>query len=230
MLTMAGGIPPGTPARMATTQQLVADMFFGIDYSHGDPRIHLGGTFWKAGVVHYLAPDETMPEDRFGRRRVIPAGSLIRRTGHGDNWSADLCTSKRTVTVIGVQSHLLPELDIQAGWAGHEGGYDRLYDILRPDDGRSPFCASAIVSGGSDRLPALPADTLLAVLDGATAIRWLAEIRTPIVVALIDRSSADQSAAMTVLQSRSTSEPVEVAALGWAPIAGMEALAFEAKV
>ncbi|MEU8179739.1 hypothetical protein AB0B86_03055 [Micromonospora sp. NPDC049047] len=215
---------------MATSQQLVADQFFRIDRSHGEPRIHLGGTFWKVGAVHHLAADRTLSADRFGRRSVTPPGSLIRRTGHGDSWPGDLCASKPTVSVVGIQSRLTPELDMQAGWAGCEGGYDRLRDVLRPDDGTSPFSASAIVSGGRDRFPAMPADTLFAVLDGATAIRWLPEVRIPVVVALIDRSSADESAAMTVLQRRSIGEPVAVAGLGWRAIAGIEALAFEARI
>ncbi|MFG1953949.1 hypothetical protein [Micromonospora sp. NPDC048830] len=228
VLALAGAIQPGTPARMATAQQLVADTFFRIDQSHGEARIHLGGTFWKIGAVHHLAADQTLSAGRFGRRSVTPPGSLIRKTGHGDSWPGDLCASKPTVTVVGVQSRLAPELEMQAGWAGCEGGYDRLRDVLRPDDGA--FSASAIVSGGRDRFPVMPADTLLAVLDGATAIRWLSEVRTPVVVAVIDRSSADESAAMTVLQRRSIGEPLAVADLGWGAIAGIETLAFEVKI
>ncbi len=117
-----------------------------------------------------------------------------------------------------------------AGWAGGEGHCDRLRDILHPDDGRSAFCASAILSGGRDQIPEMPEQTRLAVLDGATAIRWLPGVRTPLVVALIDRSSADESAGMTVLQRRSIGTPVQLGALGWNPLAGMEALAFEARV
>ncbi|MET8304712.1 hypothetical protein [Micromonospora sp. NPDC005211] len=124
----------------------------------------------------------------------------------------------------------MAELAMRAGWAGHQGGYDRLGDILRPDDGTSPFCASAVVSGGRDQFPAMPVGSLLTVLDGSTAIRWLPEVKTPFVVALIDRSSADESAAMTVLQCRSIGDPVAVASLGWGAIAGIEALAFEARV
>ncbi len=230
VLATAKAIPAGTPVRMATAQRLIADRFYGIEYTHGDPRIHVGGTFWMIDAVDHIAADPTLPEDRFGRVAIARPGSLVTRTGHSATWSADQCASTPTVTLVGIRSRLEPELAIQAGWDGSAGQYDVLRDILRPDEVRSAFCASAILSGGRDYLPEIPAQTRLAVLDGATAVRWLPEVRTPVVVALIDRSSTDESAGIAVLQRRSVGQRVQVDALGWAPLPGIETLAFEVRV
>jgi len=230
VLATAEAIPSGTPVRMATALLLVADRFYGVDRTHSDPRVHVGGTFWKIEAVDHIAADPALSEGRFERVDLARPGSLVRRAGRGASWSADQCASRPTVAIVGTRTRLEPELAAQAGWAGSEGGYDSMRDILRPDDGRSAFCASAILPGGREYLPEMRPQTRLAVLDGATAIRWLPEVRTQAVVALIDRSSTDESAGFAVLQRRSVGQRVDLSALGWEPFAGMEALAFEVPI
>jgi hypothetical protein len=144
-------------------------------------------------------------------------------------WAVDQCVSQPTVAMVGTQTRLEAELAIHAGWAGRDDQFDRLGDILRPGEGKSAFCASAILSGGLQYSPEVPAQARLVVLDGATAIRWLPEVRTPAVVALIDRSSTDESAGIAVLQRRSVGQPVPLRTLGWNPPPGIESLAFEVR-
>ncbi|WP_158009908.1 hypothetical protein [Carbonactinospora thermoautotrophica] len=215
---------------MAINGQLVANRFFGIDRNAGSPRIHIGESRWKIESVVHIAADPALPESRFGRIQIPEPGSLIRKAGRAANWFAEYCTATCSVALIGTRSRLESELELLVGWAGREGRYDRLRDILRPDDGRSPTWASAILPAGSGDLPEVPAQARLAVLDGATAIRWMPELRTPLVVPVIDRSSTDESAISTVLQVRSTGRPVELEALRWHPMPGMEALAFEVRI
>ena len=227
--TEARSIPPRTPVRMATALQVVAERFFKIEGGPGAARVHVGGSFWTVDAVQHIVADPTLTDDRFGRTDVVPPGSLLARTGHGERWSVDLCVSTPTVTIVGTQNRLERELALRLGWAGQGGSYDRLGDILRPDDGRSAFHASAIVSGGLDHVPEMPGATRLSVLDGATAIRWLPVVASPLVVAVIDRSSADESAGLAVVQRRSTGARAEVTALGWKRPPGLEALAFEVR-
>jgi hypothetical protein len=232
-LAEADAIAPRTPVRMTTEQWLIADRFMGVDRTHGTPRIHVGGTSWLINHVEFITADPTLSESRYGRHSVARPGSLVRTTGRQKTWSIDQCVATPTVAIIGTRSRLEPELALQTGWAGGGAGADRfdlLHDILRPDDGRSAFSASVILPGGRECLPDLPPQTRLAVLDGASSIRWLAEVRTPLVVALIDRSSTDESAAMAVLQRRSIGQPVQLDSLRWQPLPGMEALAFEVRV
>lgn len=79
----------------------------------------------------------------------------------------------------------------------------------------------------ADQLP-LPKDVRVVVLDGFGAIKYLAEIETPIVACILDRSVADETAAELIVQLRNTrGEPLSIADdLGWRPPAGVEALAF----
>jgi len=229
VLAEARSIAPGTPVRLATAQWLVAERFYGVDSTRGKPRIHVGGSSWMIDAIDHIAADPALHEDRFGRTEVTKAGSLVKATGHGTTWAADQCACRPTVAVVGIRTRLEPELALQAGWAGRDGHLDRLADILRPDEGKSAFCASAILPGGMQYLPEAPTEAQLVVLDGATAIRWLPEVRTPVVVGLIDRSSADESAAIALLQRRSMGQPVAVGALGWDPLPGIETLAFEVR-
>lgn len=226
----AASIPPGTPVRMATPLQLVAGRFFRVDGGPHSARIHVGGSFWRIEAVEHIVADPVLAEDRFGRIEVMPPGSLLTRTGHGGTWRIDLCTFAPSVAIVGVQNRLEQELALHAGWAGYGDRYDRLGDILRPDNGRSAFNVSAIVSGGLDHLPEMPSTIRLSVLDGATAIRWLPVLTSPVVVAVIDRSSVDESAGLAILQRRSTGVRGEMTALGWRPPPGVEALAFEVRI
>jgi hypothetical protein len=230
VLADARAIPRGTPVRLATTHWLVAERFYGIDSTRSGPRIHVGGSSWMIDVVDYIAADPALHEDRFGRTEVATAGSLVKATGHGTTWPADQCACRPTVAVVGTRTRLEPELALQAGWAGRDGHFDRLANILRPDEGKSAFCASAILPGGMQYIPEAPTEAQIVVLDGATAIRWLPEVRTPVVVGLIDRSSADESAGVALLQRRSIGQPVALGTLGWDPPPGIEALAFEVRV
>jgi hypothetical protein len=68
-------------------------------------------------------------------------------------------------------------------------------------------------------------ETELTILDGASAIRWLPEITTPLVIAVIDRSTADESAPATALQLRASGQSIDDL-LDWHPTTGIESLAF----
>jgi hypothetical protein len=82
-------------------------------------------------------------------------------------------------------------------------------------------------SGFADHLP-LPDDVLLTILDGQSAIRYLNDVLAPIVVCVLDRSVADDSAAELIVQLRnSRGEPLALSTqLGWSPPDGVEALGF----
>jgi hypothetical protein len=229
-LAEAGAIPAGTPVRLATTQQLIADRFYGIDHASGHPSVHVGSSRWKIENIRYIAADPGLSDTRFRRIPIPVPGGLVRKVGRADTWCADHCANRPVVAVIGTRARLEQELDLRVGWAGAEPEYDRLGDVVRPDEGKTPSWWSEIIPGGGEDLPDIPRHAQLAILDGASAIRWLAEIRTPIVVCLIDRGSPDESAPSAVVQRLSIGRPVSVDSLRWGPLPGIEAIAFEAMV
>ncbi|KAB7743106.1 hypothetical protein GA707_14860 [Nostocoides sp. F2B08] len=79
----------------------------------------------------------------------------------------------------------------------------------------------------ADHLP-LPSDIRCVILDGSGAIKYVAEVEAPIVICILDRSVADETAAEIAVQLRnSRGEPISLKEdLGWYPPAGIEALAF----
>ena len=82
-------------------------------------------------------------------------------------------------------------------------------------------------AGFADQLP-LPSEIQAVILDGAGAIKYLDDVEAPVVVCIIDRSIADETAAEFIVQRRNAgSDPVAVASLGWSSVPGIEALAFK---
>jgi len=223
-------IRPHTPVRMVLTSNLlIADRFFGIDRCRAVPRIHVGKSWWQTDKITHIVADPALPESRFGKHQIPDLGSLARKAGRTQSWRADHCAGRREVSIIGTRSRLESELDLVAGWGKADCHLDRLRNVLRPDDGRSPMWASAVMSGGSGESPVVPKETRLAVLDGAIGIRWMPEMATSVVVAVIERSSTDESAISVILQTRSTARPIDLESLRWHPMPGVEALAFEVR-
>ncbi|MFF9078910.1 hypothetical protein ACF1BR_04405 [Streptomyces rubiginosohelvolus] len=214
------------PVRMAAGSHIIAGPLYGIRHDPSGNRLHIGNSEWRADKIAHIEAAPGLPPHRFGRAALTTPGSLVRWTGHGDSWAADNCRSGAYTAVIGTRTLLLPELDLPLRWSGAEGGFQPMRDILRPDDGRSPCWGSTILPGATGDLPDLPPETKLAVLDGASATRWLPVIETPTVVVIIDGSSMDERAAEILLQTRATGSPVTWESLGWKAKPGTQALAF----
>jgi hypothetical protein len=221
-------LSPGTPVRMVVSGVLVAERFFEAAVVGGRARIHVGPSWWHLDTVHYLTAAPDLPEHRFGRVRLAPAGSMITRTGHAGTWMAEQCRASADVAIIGTRTWLVADMGLGIGWGDLAAGFDRLDDILRPDDGRRPSWATTLRSAQLFESTSLPIEAKLSVLDGSSAIRWLPDVATPFAVALIDRSSSDEFAADSILQLRSMGRPLSLEPIGWMPPPGVEALAFEA--
>jgi hypothetical protein len=108
-------------------------------------------------------------------------------------------------------------------------GHGSLGDVILPKDSKASTWFTRLYSSSrlEGQLP-LPKDLTAVVLDGSGAIKHLAEVETPVVICILDRSVADESAAQLVVQLRNTRG--ELVSLGgdlrWRPPEGVEALAF----
>jgi len=217
----------GVPVRMAMQDCVVVDRFYGCRSSSDGMRVHVGSSQWALGRVVSLEVDEDAGKYGFGRKEIPRPGGLVSAYVDTASWRRVFCTARASVAIIGVKSRLHGELELRAARRRSGRGLDRLGDIVRPRQRESISWGSVIIPGGREDLAELPGEVALAIMDGASAIRWLPEIRTPVVLAIIDRSSADESAVATVLQLRSTGVPVSVERLGWSPQAGVEGSTFE---
>ncbi|RYU09778.1 hypothetical protein ETU37_21875 [Nocardioides iriomotensis] len=108
-------------------------------------------------------------------------------------------------------------------------GHGALLDVVLPESGKSATSFTKVYSAArlADMLP-LPSALSAAILDGSGAIKYVAEIETSVVICILDRSVADETAAEMVVQLRNTrGEPLSLTEdLRWRPPAGVEALAF----
>ena len=134
----------------------------------------------------------------------------------------------------GLEEDFAAGLGVEGGPAVGEsvhasGEADAIAGLLLPQDEAAATWFTRLYASSrlADQLP-LPRDIRAAVLDGAGAIKYLTEIETAVVVCVLDRSVADETAGEMIVQLRNTrGEPVSLAdSLGWRAPDGVEALAF----
>ena len=104
--------------------------------------------------------------------------------------------------------------------------------VLPYDDRAATWSTPVITAARLGEGEALPESCIAVILDRYGAIKYLNEITTPIVVCIVDRSVADESAAETIIEARhNNSRPVSVVdELQWRPPTAVEALAFTVAV
>lgn len=221
------GLTRGVPVRMVMQDRVVVDRFYGCRSASGGMRVHVGRSQWALSKVTYLEVDEHSDELGFGWQEIPRAGGLVSTYIDSRRWRRVFGSARASVAIIGVKSRLWTELELRATRWGSSETFDRLGDIIRPRRVGSISWGSIVVPGGNEDLPSLPAEAGLTIVDGASAVRWLHEVRTPVVLAIIDRGSADESAVAAVLQLRSTGSPISVERFGWSPAPGVEASVFE---
>jgi hypothetical protein len=224
---VASSLEHGTPVRMITDHFVIAGPFFGLLSGTSGPRIRVGGT-WELGRVHALTAVPGLSENRYGKRQVGIVGSFMRKTGRSGSWAVHQCAPNVDLAILGTKSWLAEDMEACIGWG--DGRADAIGDILLPDTDNSPTWATRIYAAQLLQELDMPTNLSLVVLDGASAIRWLPAVQSPVVLAIIDRRVADDSPAEIVMQVRSRSEIVPLDAIGWRPPPGVEAMAFEVKL
>ncbi|RKF28256.1 hypothetical protein D7I43_06300 [Micromonospora globbae] len=108
-------------------------------------------------------------------------------------------------------------------------GHGSLADVILPKGAKVStwFTRLYPASRVEDQLP-LPKDLTAVILDGNSAIKHLGELEASVVICILDRSVADETAAELIVQLRNTrGEPVAIPEdLGWSQPVGVEVLAF----
>jgi hypothetical protein len=247
-------LEPGTHVRLVTEREVILDRFTRLDESVSPPRFHLAGSHWYCARIRavHIAGDVSGVElpVRMPRPHIGGLGALA----HLDStWDARLAAPEADLAIVGTRAWLRDDLDAclsadgvdaprsktlieDAAKAQEKGrsykvvlGHGSLNDVVLPDSPKSSTAFSRIYASArfAEQLP-LPRDLRAVVLDGNGAIKYLAEIETPVVVCILDRSVADETAAELIVQMRnSRGEPVSIKEdLGWRAPAGVEALAF----
>jgi hypothetical protein len=226
-------LEPNDPVRIVTDGAVVADFFARID-ERADPSVRLRRSQWLLSSIRAAAKIASLEDSVRSPRPVV--GSLARWAKLDGTWDRRLAAPRGDLAIIGTRKWL--EEDLDACLATDEelrSGVPEplevgtISDLLVPDGKEAATWFTHIYASSrlADELP-LPHQVQAAILDGAGAIKYLTEIEAPVVVCIIDRAVADESAAEIVVQLRnSRGEPVSLReGLGWRAPAGVEALAF----
>ena len=221
---IAVGLAYGIPVRMVTDRYVIGGSFYGILQGPSGPRIRAGGT-WELARVGGLVADPDLGERRYGRRVIALPGTLAGKTGQSASFAARQCDPRRDLAILGTKSWLSDDMTVCVGW-GSAGLADEISAILLPDTDTSPTWATRVYAAQLLQELSLPPDLSLVVLDGASAIRWLPVVESPVLVAVIDRRAADQAPSEMVMQVRARSGLESFDTLGWQPPPGIEAVAF----
>lgn len=224
-LTVLRGALPGSHYRAVNATHVISGPFQGLDESRAQARATLVGQWAVDRLEAVAAVAEGDPAEKMPRPHV---GSIGRMTGVDRQWAQRLVAPAADLAIVGTKSWISADLEAVLA-RGDDPDGDSLATLLLPRTEKSAAWFSRIYSssGFADQLP-LPDDVVLTVLDGQGAISYLNEIVTPIVVCVVDRSVADESAAEQVVQLRnSRGEPIKLSIqLDWTPPVGIEALGF----
>jgi hypothetical protein len=244
-LEVLRGLQPHTLVRVVTNREVIVDYFTRLNEATDPPRAHLGGSQWQVPGIRALEVLEGLPESA-RTPRPFP-GALGRLARVDESWDTRLASPAADLAIVGTLSWLREELDAlvsredeiaipihyASGSVAKNGGTAQevgsLGNILLPHGPKTATWFTRLYSSAkfADQFP-LPDDVRAVVLDGAGATRYLSQIEAPVVVCVLDRSVADETAAEIVVQLRnSRGEPVSLREeLKWTPPTGVEALAF----
>jgi hypothetical protein len=240
-----------TPVRVVTHREVITDHFRALDETGRAQRVKFGSSEWLVSAIRAVAVLEQSLEKptRSARPSLGCAGRIARLD---DTWDTRLAAPEADLAIVGTLKWLREDLEAYLTREGDPVGSDLLVDAPRSVNptghtskqyGIGGALADLLLPKGKDcatwftrlypsarfaeHLP-LPGDIRAAILDGTGAIMSLTQVEAPVVICILDRSVADETAAEMVIQLRnSRGEPLSLNEdLAWRPPAGVEALAF----
>jgi hypothetical protein len=219
---------PGVVLRAVTDKKIATGAFSRLVADRTAPRVITAGTQLLLDRYKAVAVIDGGCPAVFGD---VPApGFLAEFTGAAPTWLSRVAAPPMDLALVGTAKWLMEDLEACIGNAAPGGGDGTpLANYVLPISERAATWATEVIP--ASRLGegvGIRADCTAAVLDGYGAIKYLNDLTTPILVCIIDRSVADDSAAELVAQARAAnSRPVPVrGGLRWEPPAGVEVLAF----
>lgn len=217
-----------TCLRAVTEKLIVTGRFTSLEAHSSGLRVRTGGKFLPVDRYRAVTMLDGECESAVGE---VPAGGyLADLTGASASWLERLAVPPMDLALVGTNKWLREDLEALIGDGAAEGASGTpLGTYVLPFEPRAATWSTPIIS--ASRLgegEALPESCSAAILDRYGAIKYLNDVTVPIVVCIVDRSVADESAAETIIEARhNNSRPVAVVdELHWRPPTAVEALAF----
>lgn len=218
---------PGQPLRAVNSFQVITGAFSFLDERTQPPRARFAGSSWRVDGIRALAPINEI--DQPERAPRPDPGSVERMARFDLAWDARLAKPAADLAIVGTLTWLNEDFEAHLARENDQLPSSRIGSLLMPKSGRAATWYTRVYPSArlADHLP-IPEGVTAVILDGNGAIKYLAEIEAPVVICVLDRSVADETAAELVTQLRNTrGEPLSLSGdLGWRPPRGVEALAF----
>lgn len=228
-------LKPGDPVRLVTGSQIVAGEFRFLQVDGASPRVFLNvgdarKKIERGWLLKMISAATALPELEKRELAELPhVGSVGKYARLDVGWRARLATPAADLAIVGTRAWLRQDASAYLSAGVSDCGDPSLLSTLLLARDMQPATWSTRLypsAGFADRLP-LPSGVQAVILDGAAAIKYLPQIEVPVVVCIIDRSIADETASEVILQQRNMgSTPVSLASLSWHSAPGIEALAF----
>lgn len=220
-------LEPGQALRAVNSRHVITGHFSSLDESVNPPRAQFAGSNWRVDGIRALAPIAEL--DQSERAPRPDPGSMEHMSRLDIAWDARLAKPAADLAIVGTLTWLKEDFGAHLGRENDGLPANSIGEVLMPRVGRAATWFTRLLPSArlADNLP-LPPDLNAAILDGNGAVKYLAEIEVPVVICVLDRSVADETAAEMVVQLRNTrGEPISLAEdLGWRPPAGVEAVGF----
>jgi hypothetical protein len=224
------GLAPGDGIRIITDEYVITDKFEEL-IDGSEPRIRLASPNSSQWMASHIRAVSEVPTPRTLKVPHPPVGSLARWAKMEATWNTRLAAASADLAIVGTVKWLREDFGalITTSDDGPPRPVDAVGGLLLPESDAAAAAFTMLYASSrlADQLP-LSEDHEAVLLDGAGAIKYLGEIEAPVVICVVDRSVADESAPELIVQLRNTrSEPIAVRDdLGWRAPAGIEAMAF----
>lgn len=219
---------PGSYLRAVTEQTIVTGVFTCLNEARKPSRVITGGRNQAVDSYRAVAKLPSSCDNIIGD--VPHPGFLGRLSGAETTWLERVAAPSADLALVGTVAWLLKDLSALLGnGADVDGGGTPLSNYVLPRGPKVASWSTSLISSARMREEnPIPQECAAVVLDRYGAIKYLDEITVPVVICVIDRSVADDSAAEQVIQARvSGSQPLSITEeLRWSPPAGVEAMAF----
>lgn len=231
--TFLDKVQPGTIIRLATKDKVVVAKYCRIGTSSNGATIVTNEGTWcieKIRAINVVPDGSSYVEVPCKQGRPEP-GSLARMAGIDSGWDSWLVSLPSDLVVIGTRSWIDRELSSCICKSGDSNiGNNEIQTVLLPKHHGAAVWNTQILSH-VDRQACLelPKTVSVVILDGSGAIKYLPDVQAKIVICILDRSMATESAEEFIVQYRNT-RGVAISlrdGLGWKMPAAFEYMAFE---
>lgn len=220
-------LEPGDPIRIVNRRDVVTGCFSFLDESTDPPQVRFAGSKWRVDGIKALSLLDRLEAPQ--REPRVDPTALERLAGHHHDWDARLASPAADLAIIGTSKWISEDLEASLADKEEALGQSSIRAILKPKLTKSATWFTRVYSSATlDDCSSLPRDLNAVILDGNGAVKFLSDITAPVVVCVLDRSVAEESAAELIVQIRNTrGEPLSPTSdFAWSPPAGVEALAF----